>query len=204
MATFPLHTPDTAPEAAGETLRSVFASLGFLPNLYAHLAEAPAVLDAYLALSRQFDRTSLTAAQRQVVLLAASVENGCEFCVAAHSMLASGPAGVQAGVVDALRRRSTLPDARLDALATFTRLVVRERGGVAGEATDALLDAGFTRQQALEVVLGVAMKTLSNYANHLTGTKTNEEFAGFAWRAADVAPPTQGRGAGAATGGARP
>lgn len=85
-------------------------------------------------------------------------------------------------VVDALRNRTTLPDTRLEALATFTRQMVKERGWVAGAPLQAFLKAGFTHQQALEVVLGVAMKTLSNYANHLTGTRTNEQFASEAWR----------------------
>lgn len=79
------------------------------------------------------------------------------------------------------------PDARLESLATFTRLVVRERGWVAGEVTERFLAAGYTRQQALEVVLGVTMKTLSNYANHLTGTTVNPELASEAWTAARAA-----------------
>ncbi|MGH8111785.1 MAG: hypothetical protein ACREPL_07620 [Rhodanobacteraceae bacterium] len=66
----------------------------------------------------------------------------------------------------------------------FTRSVVRERGFVASAAVDAFLAAGFTHRQVLDVVLGVAMKTLSNYANHLTHTLTNPEFAAEAWKRA--------------------
>lgn len=184
--TFPRHTTDSAPQAAREALVAAERSMGFIPNLYAHLAEAPAVLDAYLGLSKQFDLTSLSPAERQVVLLAASVENGCEFCVEAHSMLASGPARVPTDVVESLRSRQAPPDDRLAALANFTREVVRERGSVHGEATERLLQTGYTPQQALEVVLGVAMKTLSSYANHLTGTEANAEFARFAWHQESV------------------
>lgn len=181
MNTFVQHTPDRAPEKARTLLDGAIAKLGFLPNLYAHLAEAPAALEAYFGLSAQFDKTSLTPAERQVVLIAASVENGCEFCVAAHSMIARDMVKLPADTVDALRAAGTLPQPRLDALANFTRSLVRDRGWASDETTGAFFAAGFDRRQAIEVVLGVTMKTLSNYVNHLTGTQTNAEFSAYAW-----------------------
>lgn len=182
MSEFTLQTPDSAPEAARALLRGARDKMGFVPNLYANLANAPAALEAYFGLSAQFDKTSFNPVERQVVLLAASVENGCEFCVAAHSMIARKMAKAPDAVVDALRNRTSLPDARLEALATFTRQMVKERGWVTGAPLQAFLKAGFTHQQAVEVVLGVAMKTLSNYTNHLTETRTNEQFASEAWK----------------------
>lgn len=92
MYTFVQHTQESAPEKARPILEGAIAKLGFLPNLYVPLAEAPAALDAYFSLSAQFDKTSLTPTARQVVLLAASVENGCEFCVSAHSIAWKMPA----------------------------------------------------------------------------------------------------------------
>ena len=181
MSDFTLHTPESAPDAARALLQGAQQQMGFVPNLYAHLANAPAALEAYFGLSSQFDKTSFNPVERQVVLLAASVENGCEFCVAAHSMIARKMAKAPDAVVDALRNRSTLPDPRLQALAVFTRNMVKERGWVTGAPLAAFLQAGFTHQQALEVVLGVTMKTLSNYANHLTGTQSNAEFSGESW-----------------------
>ena len=184
MSEFTLHTPESAPEAARAMLQGAQKQMGFVPNLYANLANAPAALEAYFGLSAQFDKTSFTPVERQVVLLAASVENGCEFCVAAHSMMARKVAKAPDAVVDALRNRTVVPDARLQALAAFTRTMVKERGWVIGAPLEAFLKAGFTHQQALEVVLGVTMKTLSNYANHLTSTQTNEQFADEAWKRA--------------------
>lgn len=181
MSEFTLQTPDTAPGAARALLQGAQKQMGFVPNLYANLANAPAALEAYFGLSSQFDKTSFNPVERQVVLLTASVENGCEFCVAAHSMIARKVAKAPDDVVDALRNRTTVPDARLQALSSFTRSMVKERGWVAGAPLEAFLKAGFTHQQALEVVLGVSMKTLSNYANHLTGTLTNKEFSSEAW-----------------------
>lgn len=182
MNVFPKHTTQTAPDDSRPMLEKAEQSLGFLPNLYAHLAEAPAVLEAYFSLSAQFEKTSLTASERQIVLLAASVENGCEFCVAAHSMIGVKMAEVSADAVEALRVGAKLADPRQDALASFSRALVKDRGWVTDPERTRFFAAGFAPQQALEVVLGIAMKTLSNYANHLTGTQTNPELAAFDWK----------------------
>lgn len=184
MISFTTHTLESAPAAARPLLESAKAKLGFIPNLYGNLAEAPEALQAYFDLSAQFDKTSFTPVERQVVLLAISTENNCEFCVAAHSLIARKMVKVPDAIVEALRQFTLLPDAKLDALANFTRAVVRDRGFVAPGALEAFLKAGYTRRQVIEVVLGVSMKTLSNYVNHLTGTKTNPEFAAETWKRA--------------------
>lgn len=182
MSTIPLHTVESAPAAARPMLEQAQQQLGFVPNLYGHLAEAPAALGAYFDLSARFEQTAFDPVERQVVLLAVSAEHGCEFCVAAHSMIARHMADAPAEVVDALRDGRALEDPRLDTLARFTRRVVRDRGHVDDASVQAFLDAGFEPHHVLEVVLGVAMKTLSNYTNHLSGTRTNEQFARFAWQ----------------------
>lgn len=182
MAEFTFHTPESAPEAAREALEKAQGEMGFVPSLYAGLANAPAALDAYLAVSDDFSRTSLSPQEQQVVLLAASVVNGCDFCVAAHSMMAKQMAGVAEPVVDALRDGGEPQDPKLAALAEFTRAVVNERGWIREHpAYRAFLDAGYKPEQALEVILGVAQKTLSNYANHLLQTPLDAAFEGERW-----------------------
>ncbi|MCI0434091.1 MAG: carboxymuconolactone decarboxylase family protein [Gemmatimonadetes bacterium] len=115
------------------------------------------------------------------MLLAVSVANGCEFCVAAHSFIARNMMKVPSPVVNALRAGSDLPDARLQVLAQFTRRVVADRGWVADALLREFLAAGFTRAQALDVVVGVSHKTLSNYANHMMKTPVNPQFAAETW-----------------------
>jgi uncharacterized peroxidase-related enzyme len=181
MSHFPNHTVESAPEGARPVLEGASKALGFVPNLYAKMAESPAVLNAYTALGDLFEKSSLNKTEQQVVSLAASVENGCEFCVAAHSVIAKNMVGVDATIVDALRAGTVLPDAKLNALAVFTRATVAERGWVGGAPLEAFLGAGYTAQQSLDVVLGVTMKTLSNYTNHLTGTEVNPQFAAETW-----------------------
>lgn len=183
MTDYVFHTPETAPESARPVLKNALQTLGFVPNLYAGLANAPAALDAYVAIAAQFDKTSLNAIERQVVLLTTSVVNGCEFCVAAHSMIGKKMAGVPEAEVAAIREGRAPSDARLKALWALTKAIVEERGWVAEHpAFAAFIKAGYTAEQALEVVLGVTQKTLSNYANHLLKTPLNPPLESERWQ----------------------
>lgn len=181
MTRFTFHTVDGAPAGSRPLLEAATRSLGFMPSLYAGLAESPTALKAYLDAAATFGAGTLSATEQQIVYLAVSVENGCEFCVAAHSFIARRIVKVADEVVDALRAKRPLTDPKLGALADFTRQVVRERGWVPTHAVDAVLTHGYTRAQVLEVVVGVAAKTLSNYANHLLGTPVDAQFASESW-----------------------
>lgn len=181
MSEFKIHDTQSAPEEARSLLQGASEKLGFVPNLYGLLAEAPKALEAYFTLSDLFGETSLTPVEQQVVLLAVSVENECRFCVAAHSTIARHMVKVDSAAVDALRDQRRIDDPRLEALRRFTTAVTRERGAVRGAELDAFLQSGYTRQQVIEVVLGVTMKTLSNYSNHVFDTPVDDAFAGEAW-----------------------
>lgn len=179
MSLFTRHTDATAPKGAAEVLAIAKARYGFIPNLAAYLAESPHVLGTTLTLSEAFDKTSLTSQQQQLVLMTVSVLNGCSYCRTAHTGLARR-AGMDDANVRAVLALERLPDHRLNALRDFTRQLVEERGRVNVDQVKAFLAAGYTRAQVFEVVLGVALKTLTNFSNHLAGAEPNEEFVAMA------------------------
>lgn len=178
--TYPVHTLETAPEAARDTLAGAKKAYGFVPNLLGVMAAAPALVKAYTTLSRIFDETSFSPAERQVVLLTVSLENGCEYCVAAHSVIA-GMQKVPGDVVEAIRNDRPIADPKLEALRRFSAAVVEMRGWPSEGDTKAFLNAGYAKAQVLEVILGVGMKTLSNYTNHVAETPLDAAFAHAAW-----------------------
>lgn len=182
MTTFTIYNSSQAPELSKPLLEAVKSKYSFVPNLFGALAESPAALKAYIDLGNELEHSSLSGAEQQVVLIATSVENGCEYCVAAHSLVAKHMVKVDAAVVDALRNKSKIPDSRLQTLAEFTRAVVDHRGEVSGKQLESFLAAGFTKKQVLEVILGVAMKTLSNYANNVMNTPLDAPFQPEAWK----------------------
>ncbi len=185
MSIFSIHDEQTAPEASRPILEGAKAKFGFLPNLLGGLASSPAALEACVTLLEIFDKSSLTPAERQVVLLATSAENGCEYCVAAHSTIAA-MLKVPDDVIEALRNGRPINDERLEALRNFTETVVKKRGWADENEVQAFLAAGFDRAQVLEIVLGVAFKTLLNYADHLIATPVDAAFAPRAWTAREA------------------
>ncbi|WP_445366662.1 carboxymuconolactone decarboxylase family protein [Methylomonas sp. BW4-1] len=181
MSQFKIHSIQTAPAIAQPLLEGSLKKYGFIPNLHGGLAEAPAALKAYIELTALFDQTSLSPMERQVVLLVVSTENHCIYCVAAHSMIAKQMIKADPAIVDAIRNLQPLPDTKLDALASFTRNVVKNRGVVCGQTLDKFIAAGYTLAQVLEVVLGVTLKTLSNYTNHIIDTPLDTAFQAETW-----------------------
>ena len=174
--TYAIYSISTAPDAAKETLAGIQKAFGFIPNLFGTMAGAP-VLKTYLAVGELFDETSFTSTERQVVMLTTSYENGCEYCVGAHTAL-SAMQKVPDVVVHAIRDGRPIEDPKLG---RFTSSIVTTRGRASEAETTAFHDAGYSQLQALEVVLGVGFKTIANYANHLASTPVDAAFAMASW-----------------------
>ncbi len=180
---FPVNTIESAPESARPILSGAQKGFGFVPNLLAVMSTAPALLEGYMTLARIFDGSSLSATERQIVLLAASRENGCAYCMSVHTALA-GMQKVATSVTDALRNDTAIADSKLEALRLFAAAVTRTRGWPEAEDLAAFEAAGYGPQQALEVVLGVGLKTISNYTTHIAGTPLDAAFKAVEWSAA--------------------
>jgi len=102
----PLFTPlsvETAPEKSRPLLENVQKSFKFIPNLFGVFANSPVLLEGYLGLEKVFDKGSLSAVERQVILLSASVENQCAYCTAAHSTVLKAFLHVPAGLLSRTR-----------------------------------------------------------------------------------------------------
>jgi uncharacterized peroxidase-related enzyme len=164
---FKLHTIETAPEAGRKGLADVKQKFGRVPNFFAVAAESPAAITAYISLSKIFRTSGLTPTEQQIVVLTASVENKCAYCVAAHSKGAK-LAGVPEREIDAIKNKQPMQGAKTEALRRRVSQVVDKRGWISDSDVRAFLDQGYSKAQLLDVMVGVSMKTLSNYINHLT------------------------------------
>jgi AhpD family alkylhydroperoxidase len=180
MAEFTVYDEEAAPEQARPMLAGAKRRLGFVSTLSGVMAESPELLAGYNALLEKFQASSLPGPAKQVVLVTASVANGCAYCVAAHSTMALR-AGLAPDAVAALRAGKPVDDPALEAVHTFTHAVVEHRGWVGDERVEAFLAAGFTRRHVLDVILGVGAKTLSNYTNHIAHTPLDPAWADQEW-----------------------
>lgn len=180
MSDFTLHTADTAPEASKPLLENSQKAFGMVPNLHAVMAESPQLLEAYQRVHELFQNSSFNAEELTVVWQTVNVENNCHYCVPAHTGIAKSMK-VDDAIIDALRDETPLPDARLEALRTFTLKLVRQHGAMSDEDIQTFLDAGFTQRHVLDVILGYSQKVMSNFTNHVAHTEVDAPFQKFAW-----------------------
>jgi uncharacterized peroxidase-related enzyme len=169
-------TLETAPEQSLESLKAVKGGLGFIPNHFATCANSPSVISGYLALDAAYNQSGFSPVERQVILLAVSLENECGYCTAAHSTILKSMMKVDPAIVNAVRAGEAVPNEKHQALITTVREIVRERGYLSTETRDAFLAAGYTPANLMEILLGVALKTISNYLDHISPAPLDAAF----------------------------
>lgn len=177
---FTIHTIETAPDDSKEALAHAKETFSFIPNLEGIFAEAPALLQGSMTLWDLFETTSFTSVERQVIYLTANYENSCNYCMAAHSGLAK-MIGMSEKNIEALRNGTPMQDPKLQALRQFTQKMVQDRGWVQDSEIEAFMAAGYSKRQILEVILGIAIKTMHNYTNHIAETPLDRQFKPNVW-----------------------
>jgi len=165
---FELLTNETATPAQRKVLDDTRAQFGGVPPAVARLAISPEFMAAFQTGIAAFDRTTLTPVEREIVILVLARDIGCSVCTTMHTAKI-GKLGEKA-IATALGDRIALPDPKLAALARFTESMLATRGDVDAASWEAFLDAGYTRTQALEILVGFGTYTMSTYANRLTGS----------------------------------
>jgi len=181
LTTLGLLATSEAPDGSREILEAAQTQTGMVPNMYAEMAHSPGLLGTYRFGYDQFRRSSgFNPAEQEVILLAISRFNGCTYCVSVHSAIADR-SKVPTEVTDAIRAGEPIGDTKLQALNHFTTNMVATRGRPAQEELSAFVAAGYTERQVLEIILAIAVKTISNYSNHLFDTPLDEAFTKRAW-----------------------
>ena len=189
---FPSLGVETAPTAARPWLRASAQQFGFVPAPVARGAGSPELLGHVLSGLRAFERTSLSELEREVVALSVAHDQGCAYCMALHSALLSR-SPEHAALLAALRSGTPLGDPRLEALRSFSREVLLQRGRVQEATWQRFEAAGFLPAQGLEVVLGVGAYVLSTLLNLVVEAPLDPAFAAFAWSPGSGPPaPAEG------------
>ena len=181
-----LSLPATNFEAAvgrtKEVLEAGKKSAGGIPNMYAGMANSPALLDSYLHGYQLFrSESGFTPAEQELVFLSIARVNECTYCVAAHSYIAGAVSKTPAQAVQAVRDDTPIEDTKLAALSKFTQTMVSSRGKPTPEELAVFLNAGYSEKNVLEIILAIAVKTISNYSNHVLHTPVDAMFKAQAW-----------------------
>jgi AhpD family alkylhydroperoxidase len=182
---YEVHTVETAPEASKPLLRNLKSTIGMIPNLAASMSESPELLNGFLTIREIFYGGSFTPGEIQVLALTNAFENGCRYCMAFHSVFALKE-GISKDAVEALRAGRSPQEPALKGLSEFSRALVKHRGHVSGDDLQRFIAAGFTKGQALEVVLGIAASILPNFAHHITQCPLDGVFSAHIWTTTDA------------------
>jgi AhpD family alkylhydroperoxidase len=180
MTRYPIQTADTAPDGARQALAALKEAFGLVPNLAATMANSPPLVNSFVAASGQFSGGTFTGGERQVLLLSNAVANRCTWAVAFHSTQALKE-GVDAADVAAVRREELPAGERLAALSRLTRTLIDKRGHLDEDDAKAFTAVGFTHVQLLEVITGVAISAMANYAGNVAQPPLDEPFRQQAW-----------------------
>ena len=180
MSAYKVHTYDTAPAASRETLNTIQNVMGFVPNMLGVFAESPAVLKGSFALFGALGKGSLNDIEQQIVAITISRENSCHYCVAAHSTFAT-MANISASLLEAARTGAPFDDERLEALRSTTLKLLFSRGWLSTKDQQLFFAAGYSKEQLLEVIAWIGLKTLTNYINHVSNTPVDTQFERQSW-----------------------
>lgn len=173
---------ENANELQKPLLENSMKQMGMIPNMYANMVNSPGVMETYAVGYDHFRKNSgLNPVEQEVVFVTISVANNCTYCVAAHSFIADNASKVPADVTNAIRDGKEIPDAKLQALSKFTRIMFDKRGFPTHAEVQEFLEAGFEEKHVLDIILALAVKTLSNYSNHIFHTEVDELFSNRAW-----------------------
>ena len=161
-------TIENAPEASRPLLEAVQAKMGKVPNLLGNLAHGPAALQSYLAQAEVFGKSLFSGQELELVALSVGEANGCEYCVAAHTMI-GGMQGLDGETMLAARSGKG-GDEKLTQLVSLTHEIVTARGNPEASSVAGFLNAGWSEGHLMELIAAVAFNTLTNYTNHIAKT----------------------------------
>ncbi|MEH6626259.1 MAG: carboxymuconolactone decarboxylase family protein [Motiliproteus sp.] len=180
MKPYKIYVAETATPPTDNLLYAVEDMIGFVPNIFAVLAESEASLRAFIQLNQQLGESSFDATEREIIQTAASVENQCGYCVAGHTAFANIQE-VDSKIIDAVRNNQAIKQPKLESLNQFTRLMVNSKGSINNQQLNDFFSAGYTPANALEVILGICVKIFSNYAGNMIGIPLDDQFSRYEW-----------------------
>ena len=156
-------------EEVSATNQGIFDNLknavGFVPNIYATMATSENALKNYLEFSN--GKSSLQTKEKEVINLAVSEFNQCQYCLSAHTAIA-GMNGFDANQINQMRAGEAPFDAKLDALAKLSRNIVENRGATSEAVLENFFAAGWTNENLIDTINQVGEITITNYLHRTT------------------------------------
>ncbi len=166
MRSFDVPTKEQVSDQNKQIFDQLESNLGFVPNIYATYAHSENGLARYINFAN--GKTSLNNKEKEVINLAVSQINGCNYCLAAHTQLGKMNGFTEDQTVE-LRQGKASFDSRLDALARLAREIIENRGNIADATVQGFFDAGYSKENLVDVIINVGEKSITNFLHNITG-----------------------------------
>jgi AhpD family alkylhydroperoxidase len=182
MHPYKVHTIESAPEKSKPALAALKHSVGVVPNLAATMAESPTLMNGFVSAFGNFHSSTFSGPEKQILLLTNAVTNRCAWAVAFHSTIALKE-GVAPTAVQAIRNGQLPDDSKFAALSRFTRALIEHRGHLSDSELENFVAASYTPEHVFDVIAGLAVSTMANYAGNVAQPPLEAPFHAQAWNA---------------------
>ncbi|ASU35407.1 carboxymuconolactone decarboxylase family protein [Mucilaginibacter xinganensis] len=162
-------SPDEATGKTKELFDAIHGKLGMVPNMMRTMGNSPALLEGYLNLSGALSHGKLGAKTGELLALAVSEQNNCDYCLSAHSFIGEKLVHIDTNTLQNARNANAA-DAKTDAILKFATVLLNKQGLVNDADVDTVKAAGLTDGEIGEIVGHVALNVLTNYFNNTANT----------------------------------
>ena len=182
ISRFPVPALADLPADIRERILAVQEKSGFVPNVFLVLAHRPDEFRAFVAYhDALMDKPgNLTKAEREMIVVATSNANQCQYCVIAHGAIlrirAKNPLIADQVAIN-YRKADITPRQR--AMLDFAMKVSSASYAVADEDFAVLAEHGFDQEDAWDIAAIAAFFAMSNRLANVTGMRPNDEFYGM-------------------------
>ncbi len=180
ISRYPVPAINDLPEDIKEKILAVQEKAGFVPNVFATLAHRPDEFRAFFAYHdalMEREGSTLSAAEKEMIVVATSAANGCEYCVVAHGALVRifSKEKLLADQVAINHRHAPLTE-RQKAMLDFAMKVARTPEQIEQSDYDALYQHDYTDEDIWDIAGITGFFGLSNRMAIVSGMRANEEF----------------------------
>jgi uncharacterized peroxidase-related enzyme len=170
MSRLSIPSLESATGPTAEIYSQIKKAIGNVPNTFAAIgAFGPAALKAVLSADAVLAAGTLSKRDQETIKLVISAEAGCDYCVAAHSLLGK-IAGLKPDELKKIRNGGPTGDAKRDALVRFVRMLAETSGTVSDDDFAAIKAAGYSDAQLVEISLAFATTVFTNVFNRINDT----------------------------------
>lgn len=166
-----LLNPGETSEQAQNLLEQVKGKFGKIPNIFKLMANSPAVLQAYMNFNAALANGKLNTQIKERISLLLAQKNGCEYCLAAHSLIAKGEKLSEQEIM--LARQGKSEDPKAQAALSFAGAVFEHSGNIDDESLNNIRQAGYSDEEILEIVAAISLNFLTNSLNNVAQTQVD-------------------------------